>query len=107
MSKTNYPVKNIVFAEGDVKDVLPNVQPRKIALLRLDTDWYESTFLELQYLYPILVTNGVLILDDHGHWQGARKATEEYFCSIEDPIFLNKINYSTRVGIKPYMERGI
>lgn len=101
MLKTNYPLENIVFVEGDVKEVLPNTQPNKIALLRLDTDWYESTILELKYLYPRLSTNGVLILDDHGHWLGARKAAEEYFNGIEEPILLNKINYSTRVGTKP------
>ncbi|MFT7033472.1 MAG: O-methyltransferase [Cyclobacteriaceae bacterium] len=101
MLMTNYPKENIVFVEGDVKEVLPNTQPNKIALLRLDTDWYESTILELKYLYPRLSTNGVLILDDHGHWLGARKAAEEYFSGIEEPILLNKINYSTRVGTKP------
>lgn len=102
MSKTNFPIGNMVFVEGDVKEVLPKNQPKKIALLRLDTDWYESTILELKYLYPKLVTNGVLILDDHGHWLGARKAAEEYFSEMDEPILLNKVNYSTRVGIKPF-----
>ncbi|MFT5571090.1 MAG: O-methyltransferase, partial [Cyclobacteriaceae bacterium] len=82
MEKTNFPMGSIVFAEGDVKDVLPTIQPEKIALLRLDTDWYASTLLELKHLYPNLSTNGVLILDDHGHWLGARQAAEEYFREI-------------------------
>ena len=42
----------------------------EIALLRLDTDWYESTRHELEHLYPRLAPGGVLIIDDYGAWQG-------------------------------------
>ncbi len=100
MSTTNYPLENIVFIEGDISKTLKDNTPNKISLLRLDTDWYESTKSELKYLYPKLTTNGVLILDDHGHWLGARKAAEEYFAKSKEQIFLSKVNYSTRLGIK-------
>jgi len=49
-----------------------------IAILRLDGDWYESTRVCLEYLYPLLVPGGVLILDDYFCWEGCRKATDEY-----------------------------
>ena len=67
------------FVVGDVVETLPKSRPEKIALLRLDTDWYESTAAELHWLYPLLVPGGILIVDDFGHWPGARKAVLEYF----------------------------
>ena len=50
----------------------------KIAVLRLDGDWYESTRVCLEHLYPVLQPGGVLILDDYYCWEGCRKATDEY-----------------------------
>jgi hypothetical protein len=71
-----------------VEETIPGVMPFKIAILRLDTDWYESTRHELVHLFPLLTTGGVLILDDYGHWQGARKAVDEYFAENNTPILL-------------------
>ena len=69
------------FVVGDVIQTLLKQEnlPDKIALLRLDTDWYASTLVELQALYPKLERGGILIVDDYGHWMGARKAVNEYF----------------------------
>jgi hypothetical protein len=53
--------------------------PTSIAILRLDTDWYESTKIELEILYPLLQPGGILIIDDYGYWSGSRKAVDEYF----------------------------
>ena len=72
--------------------------PERIALLRLDTDWYESTRHELVELYPRLERGGVLLIDDYGHFAGARKAVDEYFAS--DPILLSRIDYTGRLAIK-------
>ena len=73
----------------------------KIALLRLDTDYYESTKAEFEFLYPKLSVNGVLIVDDYGVWKGARKATDEYFEKIKSRIFLSRINpLGAIIGIK-------
>ena len=49
-----------------------------IALLRLDGDWYDSTKICLEHLYPLLSPGGILILDDYFCWEGCRKATDEY-----------------------------
>jgi hypothetical protein len=68
--------------------------------LRLDTDDYTSTRAELEHLYPRLVPRGVLIIDDYGYFEGARKATEEFFADQERP-YLQRINLSTRIGVKP------
>ena len=56
---------------------LPAQAPARIALLRLDTDWYESTYHELVHLFPRLSVGGVLLIDDYGHWQGARRAVDQ------------------------------
>ncbi|MFT5302430.1 MAG: O-methyltransferase [Mariniblastus sp.] len=100
MSETGYPAEQINFVEGKVEDTLPVQTPDEIALLRLDTDWYESTRCELEYLFPKLVEGGVLIIDDYGHWEGCRRAVDEYFEKHQVTMLLNRIDYTGRIGIK-------
>ena len=78
-------ISNAQFIKGDVKETLKDEKniPKKISLLRLDTDWYESTKIELEILYPLLKSKGVLMVDDYGHWEGARMAVDEYMNSLE------------------------
>ena len=95
-----YPEERIHFVKGAVENTLPEAAPALIALLRLDTDWYESTRHELVHLYPRLVAGGVLILDDYGYWQGARKAVDEYFARHDAPLLLNRIDHTGRVALK-------
>lgn len=97
-----YPIEKINFIKGVVEETLiSNEIPEKISLLRLDTDWYESTKIELEVLYPRLVSGGVLIIDDYGHWNGCRKAVDEFFDCMEFSPFLNRIDYTGRIIIKP------
>jgi len=78
--KFNVLDESIFFIEGDVRETLTSTEiPNSIALLRLDTDFYDSSLIELQILWPRLVSGGILILDDYGHWDGARRAVDEYF----------------------------
>jgi O-methyltransferase len=90
----------VVFVKGKVEDTLADRRnvPERIALLRLDTDFYESTRAELEVLYPRLVPGGVLIVDDYGHWRGARKAVDEYFKSA--PMLWSRIDYTARMTLK-------
>ena len=68
------------FVVGNVLETLNQPPlPERIAILRLDTDWYASTKIELERLWPRLVTGGILVVDDYGHWQGAKRAVDEYF----------------------------
>lgn len=97
---TGYPQNKIHFVKGKVEDTLPAEAPKAVSLLRLDTDWYESTRHELIHLFPRLCTGGVMIIDDYGHWQGARKATDEYIQENNIKIFLNRIDYTGRIAIK-------
>jgi hypothetical protein len=98
MKATKYPENNFVFVKGKVEDTIPHTLPSSIALLRLDTDWYESTKHELEYLYPLLRNNGVLIIDDYGCWAGAKKAVDEYF--FNKAILLNRIDATAWMGVK-------
>lgn len=97
---TGYPFDRFTFVEGDVAVTLRESVPEQISLLRLDTDWYESTRLGLEILYPRLVAGGVCILDDYGHWQGARRAVDEFFESAGPRPYMHPIDYSGRVFIK-------
>ena len=98
---TGYPLDLITFVEGDVAETLYESTPDTIALLRLDTDWYESTRKSLEVLYPRLAVGGVCILDDYGHWQGARKAVDEYFAALGHRPLMHPIDYSGRIFLKP------
>lgn len=98
---TGYPSDQFIFVEGDVGTTLNSRRPESIALLRLDTDWYASTRKSLETLYPLLSVGGVCILDDYGHWQGARQAVDEYFGKTYGRPFMHPIDYSGRVFIKP------
>jgi len=97
---TGYDRSKLHFVKGKVEETIPQVIPEKIALLRLDTDWYESTKHELVHLFPRLVPGGVLILDDYGSWFGARKAVDEYLSENKVKIFLSRIDNTGRVAIK-------
>jgi O-methyltransferase len=98
---TGYPRENLVFVQGKVEDTIPGTAPDRLALLRLDTDWYESTKHELEHLFPRLVSNGILIIDDYGYWRGAREAVDEYFRTVESPVLLDRIDHTGRLAVKP------
>ncbi len=97
---TGYPKGKIHFIEGKVENTIPTEIPNKIALLRLDTDWYESTKHEMTHLFPLLKQNGVLVIDDYGYWEGARKAIDEYISDNSIRILLHRIDYTGRIAIK-------
>jgi len=97
---TGYPQEKFHFIKGEVENTIPENIPQEIALLRLDTDWYESTKHELIHLFPLLSPNGVIIIDDYGHWGGAKKAVDEYISENNLTLLLNRIDYTGRVGIK-------
>jgi O-methyltransferase len=101
LAETGYPAERIHVIAGAVEQTLPEAVPERIALLRLDTDWYESTRHELEHLYPILTAGGVLIIDDYGHWEGARRAVDEYFASHPPRPQLREIDYTGRVAVRP------
>jgi O-methyltransferase len=100
ITSAGYPAERLHLVRGPVEQTLPDAAPGRLALLRLDTDWYESTRHELEHLYPRLSPGGVLIVDDYGHWEGARRAVDEYFAERAEPILLSRIDYTGRIGVK-------
>ncbi len=95
-------IEAINFVKGKVENTLDDEKniPEKISLLRLDTDFYESTKKELEVLFPKLVSGGVLIIDDYGHWKGSKKAVDEYFQLSKKFEWLHRIDYASRLLVK-------
>lgn len=100
MREVDYPAELVHFHQGMVEDTVPSRAPDRIALLRLDTDWYESTRHELEHLYDRLAPGGVLIIDDYGDWEGARRATDEFIDARGEPLLLQPLG-SGRLVVKP------
>lgn len=100
MESTGYPRERLVYVRGKVEETLPSQAPDRVALLRLDTDFYESTAHSLRCLYPQLAAGGVLILDDYGSWHGAKVAVDEYVQQHGVSMLLNRIDNAGRVGVK-------
>lgn len=100
IASTGYDPQLCHFIKGPVEQTLPAQASEQIALLRLDTDWYRSTYHELTHLYPRLSVGGVLLLDDYGYWQGAREAVDQYIAENRLRLFLHRIDHSGRLAIK-------
>jgi O-methyltransferase len=98
MSTTGYPAAKTHYVVGPVEETIPLQIPSEIAILRLDTDWYESTKHELEHLLPLVAHGGLLILDDYGHWQGARRAVDEYLANTKKAIHLARIDSTGRIA---------
>jgi hypothetical protein len=103
---SGYPKENFVFVKGMVEETLPAGSPETVAILRLDTDFYASTYHELVHLYPLVSDGGVVIIDDYGYFQGSRIATDQYLDEIKAPLFLSRVNESVRLAIKPWGGSG-
>ena len=92
--------QHIHYVKGRVEETIPRFVPDEIALLRLDTDWYESTKHELEHLYPLLAPGGIILIDDYGHWEGARRAVDDYWHEHMLDTHLARIDYTGRIGVK-------
>jgi O-methyltransferase len=99
MAQTGYPPARIHYHEGRVQDTIPGAAPERIALLRLDTDWYESTRHELEHLFGRLTPGGVLIVDDYDYWEGSRKAVDEFIAKTQARLLLVPID-TGRIAVK-------
>lgn len=100
MRSTGLPETQIQYIQGKVEETLPGSLAEAIAILRLDTDWYESTKAEMEILYPRLSRHGILILDDYGHWEGTKAAVDEYFRRTGEAPFLQRVDHAGRIAVK-------
>lgn len=98
LGKVGYPEALAHFHVGWFQDTLPKdaaaIGP--IALLRLDGDWYDSTKVCLDHLYDRLVPGGIMVIDDYGHWEGCRKAVDEFFAARGERPMLHHIDKTAR-----------
>jgi hypothetical protein len=75
----------------------PSNVPEGICILRLDTDWYESTKIELNRLYDKVNLHGIIMFDDYGYWEGQRKAIDEFFGGLGLNPLMMYIDISGRI----------
>ena len=106
MASTGYPARRIRYAKGDARLDLPNIHTSIIALLRLDTDFYDSTKAELETLYKRVSQGAPVLIDDYGHWAGCKKAVDEFFQNEAElgrhkAPALWSIDYTGRLLFKP------
>ena len=100
MAQTGYPSERVNYVPGRVEETIPGRAPKQISILRLDTDWYESTKHELDHLYPRLSSGGVVMFDDYGYWQGAREAVDEWLDATGERLLLMRMG-TGRLAVKP------
>ena len=91
-------MERVRLVAGLIEETVPSEAPDEIALLRLDTDWHSSIAHALEHLWPRLVPGGVLIVDDYGHFEGARQVVDDYFA--DRPVLLARLDYSGRMALK-------
>ena len=106
LSKVN--PNNYKIYKGWFHDMLPvfnHVNKDKIAILRLDSDWYDSTMDCLNNLYSRVADGGVIIIDDYYAWDGCTRAVHDFLSknNIPDRImqWQNSICYivKSKVGL--------
>jgi hypothetical protein len=100
MASTGFPAARTRYVEGRVEETLPAERPHAIALLRLDTDWYESTAHSMRHLFPLLAPGGVLLLDDYGDWPAVRQAVHECLDELDERLLLHRIDNTGRIAVR-------
>lgn len=68
----------VKFLKGWFKDTLPTAPIKKLALLRLDGDLYESTMDALTNLYHKVSPGGFIIIDDYNALNVCKTAVDEF-----------------------------
>lgn len=97
MSSINFD--RLVTVQGDVAETLPTLDTKSISVLRLDTDTYKTTKIELEHLYDRVTRNGVVIIDDYGFGIGCRKAVDDFV--VDKGVLLQRIDKFSVAWTKP------
>lgn len=100
IASTGYPEIMTHFIVGRVEETVAAQCPERLALLRIDTDWYASYAHLLDTLYDRIVPGGVLLLNDYGHMLGARRAVDEFRHKRGIHLPMLRVDYSCRLMIK-------
>lgn len=97
-----YPENLLIYHVGWFQQTVPAASSEigPIALLRLDGDWYESTRVCLEELYPRVSVGGLVVIDDYGHFEGCRLAVDQFTARLPRPFMLHRIDVAGRYWVK-------
>ena len=83
---------SVSLVKGWFNETLPHfAPPSEIAVLRLDGDWYDSTRVCLENLYPHVAPGGIVIIDDYYNWDGCARAVNEFVATFTTPSTIPRI----------------
>lgn len=102
VNKIGYPSDKLILVKGYFQETLLIAKnlPEKISLLRLDGDWYASTKVCLENLYPLVEKGGVVIIDDYFGFEGCKKAVDEFLINQKYKPLINSFNNKLIYWIK-------
>ena len=102
--KLNLPKDKITLVKGWFQDTVPSHKDKvgKIAILRLDGDWYESTKIPLENFYPHISPGGCVVIDDYATCFGSKKATDEFIEENSIDTYLRPDGRGGAWFVKPY-----
>jgi hypothetical protein len=86
--------------KGMFQETLPLTEVKAVAVLHVDGDWYDSVLTCLECLWERVTPGGIVQIDDYGHWEGARKAVNEFFASRGISPHLRYVDYTGRQIVK-------
>jgi O-methyltransferase len=94
------PFDRVHIVAGRFEETLPRFAPPPLVFLHVDCDWYASVKLCLSTLYDAVVTGGIVVIDDFGHWEGCRRAVEQFFAERGIQPTLIAIDYTSHYFVK-------
>jgi len=89
-----FPLERVVLRKGLFRDTFSEPLPKKVALLHIDADWYHSVLDCLRTFYPLVAGGGVIVLDDFGHWEGAREAFYDFCVEQNVKPLIERVGYT-------------
>lgn len=89
--------------KGWFDDTYPEAAPQidAVAVINVDCDWYEPVTLTLETFYPKVSSGGYVVIDDYGHWEGSRRATDDFRARHGIGAPLTRIDYTGVYWRKP------
>lgn len=84
--------EQVQFLQGWFHETLPSAPIRRLALLRLDGDLYDSTYDALKWLYPKLSMGGYTIVDDYSTFSECQRAIHDYLEATDAEVDLQHVD---------------
>ncbi|MCC5987907.1 MAG: class I SAM-dependent methyltransferase [Pararhodobacter sp.] len=86
--------QRLILVEGYAQETIARLKPPRIAILRLDADLFDPTYVALCELYDMVEPGGYVIVDDYGHWKGCADAVDRFFSERGMAFPGKKIDYT-------------